>query len=213
MITQELIDSTSSKITGGFDELQHDWITKTYTVTEAIQVPLLDEFDQPILDNEGNPIFETQYQQVEKIKIVGYAAKQVEAPQLPVFEITNEAVTINGLPVKGKQDVYNDGLAGDSFMAEADIVDGNGDVVAMINSTSPLRLPMIKVIDGTSTVLDQVYMDASITNGHLVATGKFKDSGDWRLTEERLNLSLENIGQDWRVSFSGMSFLIAERTD
>ena len=59
-------------------------------------------------------------------------------------------------------------------------------------------------------VLDQIYMDATITGGHLVATGKFPSSGDWRLTQDRLNQSLANIGQQWAINFDGMSFLIAE---
>lgn len=215
-INQDMIDDARARGIGvdSFDENLHKWNTKSYMVTEYVNGdPILDEDGNPVLDDEGNPTYEQVPTEVTKHKITGFEIKPVEVPQLPVFNIINEAVTINGLPVKGKQDVYNDGLAGDTFRAEADIVDSNGDIATMINSTSPLRLPMIKVIDGTNTVLDQVYMDASITNGHLVATGKFKDSGDWRLTEERLNQSLANIEQPWRVSFSDMSFLIAERTE
>ena len=214
IITPEMIEEAreAGRDVDSFDESIHKWNTKSYTVTEYVNGdPILDNEGNPVLDDDGNPLYEQIPQEVTKYRITGFEVKPVETPQIPVFNIVNEAVTINGLPVKGKQDTYNDGLVGDSFTAEADIVDENGGIITAINSTSPLRLPLAKVIDGTSMVLDQIYMDATITDGHLVATGKFPSSGDWRLTEGRLNKSLANIGQQWAINFDGMSFLIAER--
>lgn len=204
MITQELIDATGAKITDGFDELKHDWITKSYTATEAIQVPLLDEFDQPILDGEGNPTFETQYHQVEKLKIVGYAAKQVEMPQLPTFTVSNYTVTVGGQEVTPINGFYYIQSGLPVTVTTGAFLEG-GEAITL---PPPLALPVV-MFDALNQPSIKRYASTTVENGVVTANVTFNESGAWKIREDFVNESLSEVGQPWRVSMQTITFLVS----
>lgn len=178
-----------------------------------VQIPVMTEIQDT--DENGNLIFEQIPVQVTRYKIVGYTTKEVSKT---TYYSSNEAVTVNGNPTQGKIPVYS-GIVTDSFSAEADIVNDNGDKQVQIDQTSLnyppiLFLPVIKILNGDITnVSNEVYMSATLVNGRLQATGKFPEAGNWVLNADRVNKSLEEIGADWKIVMEDLSFRIAEKVD
>lgn len=204
MITQELINATSAKITDGFDELKHDWITKTYTAKEAIQVPLLNESGQPILDDEGNPTFETQYHDVEKLKIVGYAAKQDEAPALPIFTVSNYTVKVGGQAVTPINGFYYIQSGTPVTVTTGAFLDG-GEAITL---PPPLALPIV-MFDALNNPSIKRYASTTVENGVITANVTFTESGAWKIREDFVNESLSEVGQPWRVTMQTITFLVS----
>lgn len=204
MITQELIDSTASNIKDGFDSNLHDWITKEYQALEQIQVPLLDEFNQPILDGEGNQAFETQTHEVTKVKIIGYAAKQVTAPALPVFTVSNYTVTVGGQTVEPVNGFYyiQSGLP---VTVTTGAYLENGETITL---PPPLALPVV-MFDALNNPSIKRYASTSVENGVVTANVTFSESGAWKIREDFVNESLAEVGQPWRVSMQTITFLVS----
>ena len=204
MITQELIDATSTKITDGFDSLKHEWITKIYTTVGAVQVPLLDELNQPILDEEGHPTFETQYHEVEKLEIVGYAAKQVETPTLPTFTVSNYTVNVGGQEVTPINGFYYIQSGLPVTVTTGAFLEG-GEAITL---PPPLALPVV-MFDALNNPNIKRYASTTVENGVVTANVTFNESGAWKIQEDFVNESLSEVGQPWRVSMQTITLLVS----
>ena len=204
MITQELIDGTASNIKDGFDSNLHNWITKPYTVREATQVPLLDDLGQPILDSEGSQVFETQWHDVEKLKIVGYAAKQVTAPALPVFTVSNYSVKVGEQVIEPVNGFYYIQSGLPVTVTTGPYLE-NGDTITL---PPPLALPVV-MFDALNKPSIKRYASTSVVNGVVTATVTFGESGAWKIREDFVNESLAEVGQSWRVSMQTITFLVS----
>ncbi|TMO97539.1 hypothetical protein [Pseudoalteromonas ruthenica] len=62
-----------------------------------------------------------------------------------------------------------------------------------------------RVIDG-DTVVDDMRFIAVIEQGQVTINGKFKTSGNYQITAERLNKGLARIGQRFELAFSKIEF-------
>jgi len=197
-VTQDMIDSASNQAKSGFDAAMHDWILKSYNTKEWQNGDqIFDDGGNPVLDDDDNPTYERVLVDVVKHRITGYSAKQVQVPTYVNFDIENVLVTINGYPAETINDVYTKGVKGDSLTVTCDIVDQDSNIVNI--SSSELRLPFEKVTS-ESVVIDEDKLDATISNGQLVAVGVFERGGTWVITEERINKSLAEINVNWRIS-------------
>lgn len=181
-----------------------------------VQIPVYTQVQDT--DENGDLLFEQIPVQVTRYKIVGYRTKVLAITPKTQYYSGNEAVTVNGNPTQGKEPVYS-GIVTDSFMAEADIVDSDGNKQTQIDQASLnyppiLFLPVIKILNGDiKNVSNEVYMSASLVNGRLQATGKFPEAGNWVLNADRVNSSLAEIGTDWEIVMEDLSFRIAEKVD
>ncbi len=193
-----MIDNASDLAKDGFDAAIHDWILKPYNTKEWQNGDqIFDGEGNPVLDGDDNPTYERVIVDVVKHKITGYSAKQVQSPSYVTFDIENVLVTINGHAAETINDVYPKGVKGDSLTITCDIVDQDSNIVNI--SSTGLRLPFEKVTS-ESVVIDEDKLDATISNGQMVAVGVFERGGTWVITEERLNKSLAEIGESWRIS-------------
>ena len=130
-----------------------------------------------------------------------------------VFYNVNESIISNDTPLTGLGDVYYANKNTDITIT-ADIVDKEGELQTNIDQTllgfpPLLKLPVNKYIGGESgEVVDEVYFNATLTEGVLTATGKIPSSGDWKLTTERLNKSIEAIGGSFKIDRQNITFLV-----
>ena len=197
-VNQEMIDSASNQAKDGFDAVMHDWILKPYNTKEWQNGDqIFDGEGNPVLDDDDNPTYERVIVDVVKHRITGYSAKQVQSPSYVTFDIENVLVTINGYPAETINDVYMKGVKGNGLTVTCDIVDQDSNIVNI--SSAGLRLPFEKVTS-ESVVIDEDKLDATISNGQMVAVGVFERGGTWVITEERLNKSLAEINVSWRIS-------------
>lgn len=70
---------------------------------------------------------------------------------------------------------------------------------------SKLMVMIERVIDG-SNVVDDMRVIADIKNGVVTIAAKFKTSGNYQITAERLNRGLARIGQDIELVFDRIEF-------
>lgn len=130
-----------------------------------------------------------------------------------VFYNVNESIISNDTPLTGLGDVYYANKNTDIIIT-ADVVDNEGELQINIDQTllgfpPLLKLPVNKYIGGESgEVVDEVYFNATLTEGVLTATGKIPSSGDWKLTTERLNKSIEAIGGSFKIDRQNITFLV-----
>lgn len=128
----------------------------------------------------------------------------------PTHTINNEVVTVNENPAMGLGNVYY-AAPGDSISLSADIVDGDGNVQTQIDQTAlgyppVLKMPIVEMLNGE--LIGQSYLTVTLANGTLTATGVVPRSGDWKITQDRVNASLAAIGADWQVEMSTKTFLV-----
>ena len=126
---------------------------------------------------------------------------------------SDESLTSEGNPLLGLNDTYYAPLSTD-ISVSAKIVDSQGTIQTQIDQTelgfpSVLKLPVNKYLGGIDgQVIDEVYFNATLTEGVLTATGKIPSSGDWKLTTERLNKSIEAIGGSFKIDRQNITFLV-----
>lgn len=130
-----------------------------------------------------------------------------------VFYNANESMTSEGEPLPGLGDVYY-ANKNTEITISAEVVNSDGDIQTQIDQTAlafppVLKLPVNKYIGGESgQVVDEVYFNATLVEGILTATGQTPTSGDWKLTTERLNKSIEALNGDFKIERKNITFLI-----
>lgn len=130
-----------------------------------------------------------------------------------VFSIDQVTTTINGNPPAAFSPIYFV-ANGDTITMEASVVDGQGAVQTQLDQTSlgyppVLALPLTKYAGGSSgTVIDEVYFEATLTNGVISTTGTLPSAGNWKLETHRVNKSLKAIGADWGIDSLNVDFIV-----
>ena len=129
-----------------------------------------------------------------------------------VFYNANESMTSDGEPLSGLGDVYYANKNTDITIS-AEVVNGDGDIQTQIDQTALafppiLKLPVNKYIGGIEgDIADEVYFNATLVEGVLTATGQIPTSGDWKLTTDRLNKSIEALNGAFKIDRKNITFL------
>jgi hypothetical protein len=117
-----------------------------------------------------------------------------------VKTLTNESVKVNGEPVQKFAGNYY-ANSGDTIELSADIVDG-----ADISAPVTLKMPLVRHANGQPTN-DEIYLNVTLVDGVMTASGKIERSGDWKILIERINEALQRIGADWKLQHDDVTFL------
>lgn len=130
--------------------------------------------------------------------------KEVETVK---YEIENKVVTVAGVISPDFGGVYF-ASKNDSINLSMKLVGGDS-----INLTSPpyppfLMLPILK-LSASGSVINEVYLRTVIENGMITISGQFTESGNWQLTQERVNASLAEIHVKWQVTNPTITFRVA----
>lgn len=125
----------------------------------------------------------------------------------------NESITSGGEPLQGQSSIYYAPMDADIVVA-AEIVDSEGVVQTQLDQIilgfpPILKLPINKYIGGRDgQIVDEVYFNATLADGVITAVGQIPESGDWKLTTDRLNLSIQAIGGEFKIDREDITFLV-----
>lgn len=119
--------------------------------------------------------------------------------------IANQQITASGLPVQLFSGNYYC-QPGDIVQMQGNVTDSNGNTVTSISVPITLKMPMVRHANGQPTT-DEIYLNVTLENGVITATGKIERSGDWKILIERCNEALRRIGADWKLQHSDITFL------
>ena len=122
-----------------------------------------------------------------------------------LFTIADQVITVNGLPVQFFAGNYYC-QPGDSIQLQGNIKDANGDTVTSINVPVTLKMPIVRHANGKPTD-DEEYLNVTLQNGVITATGSIQRSGDWKILIERNNDAIERIGANWKLKNEDITFL------
>lgn len=121
-----------------------------------------------------------------------------------VYTLKNASVIINGQPVAPFVGNYYC-EPNDSIQLSGEIVD-NGVTVESINIPVTLKMPLIRHANGKPTQ-DEIYLNVTLQNGVLTASGTIPWSGDWKIIIERNNEAIQRIGANWKLQHADITFL------
>jgi hypothetical protein len=123
----------------------------------------------------------------------------------PVYGISNQYVTADGQQATlFAGNYYCD--PGNVVQLVGTIVDDNGDAVTGINVPVAVKMPLVRHANGQPTT-DEIYLNVTLINGVITATGKIERSGDWKILIDRNNEALRRIGADFKLSATDITFL------
>jgi hypothetical protein len=124
---------------------------------------------------------------------------------LPVDErvgvaLLNMLITINGSPATK--------FAGNYYCQPGDTIgiDGTLDLPDLFTVPVTLKMPLVRHADGKPTT-DEIYLNVTITNSHVLSSGTIPWSGDWKVLIERNNKALEVIGAPFKIIADNLTFL------
>lgn len=132
-----------------------------------------------------------------------YDGSQYTAPL--IFYISNPQITANGQPLQLFAGNYYC-QPGDVVQLQGNITDSNGNTVTSINVPVTVKLPMVKHVNG-QPFADEIYLDVTLVNGVITATGKIQSSGDWKILINRCNEAIARIGAPWKLASADITFL------
>ncbi|MBL4622899.1 MAG: hypothetical protein JKY89_10915 [Immundisolibacteraceae bacterium] len=154
---------------------------------------------------DGDWVEETNGTSVKRYE---WHPEQVAPAPLDVFTTANEAVTVNGFATQPFNTFYI-GAEGDTINMSFDIVDDQGALQTQLDAAAlgypPLLLPVTRYA-GSKATDDEIYLGATLVAGVITVSGKFKNSGNWKLTAARINASLAVIGADWGIEKPTVTF-------
>lgn len=141
--------------------------------------------------------------------------KTTQAPEMskPTFQTRNEQITQDGRALGGMGNTYY-APVGAAIQLKADIVDALGNLQTQIDQSAGhyppiLKMPVVKMAGGAlGSVIDEAYFTVRLSGGVLTATGAIPSSGDWKLTESRINRALQSINAGWEVNRDTTTFLV-----
>jgi hypothetical protein len=114
--------------------------------------------------------------------------------------LENESVKVNGQTVNT--------FAGNYYCNSGDTIELSGNISDGEDISIPvtLKMPMVRHANGLPTN-DEIYLNTTLANGVMTATGKIERSGDWKILIDRVNESLQRIGADWKMDHNDLTFL------
>lgn len=121
-----------------------------------------------------------------------------------VYTMQNASVIINGQPANPFVGNYYC-EPNDVVQISGEIVD-NGVIVETISVPVTLKMPLIRHANGRPTQ-DEIYLNVTLQNGVLTATGTIPWSGDWKIIIERNNEAIQRIGANWKLQHEDITFL------
>lgn len=128
-----------------------------------------------------------------------------EEIEIETYTISNQQVTANGKPLElFVGNFYCQ--PGDTAQLIGNITDSNGNTVTSINLPVTVKLPLVKHVNG-QPFADEIYLDVTLINGVITATGKIQSSGDWKILIARCNEALQRIGANWKLQHEDITFL------
>lgn len=119
------------------------------------------------------------------------------------YNIENLTITVNGAQASNS-------VTGDYIADIDDTVQVSATLLGQEDLSYPnvvLKLPVLRYGNGSPTD-DEIYWNATIVNNQFTVTGKFPRSGDWKFTQERINLALQRAGLGWKINIKDTSFLV-----
>lgn len=122
----------------------------------------------------------------------------------PTFTILNESVKINGVPATAYNGRYTAEPL-DSIELSGELHDSNGELVPLTIPIT-LKMPFVRYASGKPTD-DEVYLNATLTNGVFTCTGVIPRSGAWYATTVRNNQALNEINAQFQLSAPDAIFL------
>lgn len=132
-----------------------------------------------------------------------YTGEQCIAPQ--IYTIKNKQITAHGASLQLFAGNYYC-QPGDSIQMQGDITDANGDIVASINIPTSLKLPLVKHVNG-QPFANEIYLNVTLQNGVITASGTIESSGDWKILIDRTNEALARIGAEFQLASDNITFL------
>lgn len=123
----------------------------------------------------------------------------------PAYAIANQEIIANGNPLELFAGNYYC-QPGDVVQLVGNITDSEGDTVTSINVPVALKMPLVRHANGQPTT-DEIYLNVTLQNGVITASGKIERSGDWKILIERNNEALQRIGATWKLSAADITFL------
>lgn len=122
----------------------------------------------------------------------------------PAYTIANQQITADGQPLQFFQGNYYC-EPGDVIQLQGEIMD-NGQLVTALTVPVTLKMPLVRHANGLPTT-DEIYLNVTLQDGVLTATGKIERSGDWKILIERNNEALQRIGAQWKLAAKDITFL------
>ncbi|WP_348731842.1 hypothetical protein [Rheinheimera texasensis] len=122
-----------------------------------------------------------------------------------MYKIKNQQITANGQPVQffaGNHYCQ----PGDTIQMQGEIADDAGNVQTQMNLPITLKMPLIRHANGKPTQ-DEIYLNVTLQDGVLTATGTIPWSGDWKIIIERNNEAIQRIGANWKLQHEDITFL------
>jgi hypothetical protein len=130
---------------------------------------------------------------------------QLPADTRPAFTISDQQITADGQPVTFFAGNYYC-EPGQVIQMVGNITDADGQTVASITIPVTLKMPLIRHANGRPTQ-DEIYLNVTLQNGVLTATGTIPWSGDWKIIIERNNEAIQRIGANWKLQHEDITFL------
>lgn len=122
------------------------------------------------------------------------------------YFVANQIITANGQPMASfAGNFYCE--PGDIIQLQGEITDVNGDVVTDISLPLKIKMPVVRHANGQPTT-DEIYLNLTIQEGVITASGKIDTSGDWMISVERNNEALQRIGASWKLSALDINILV-----
>lgn len=148
-------------------------------------------------------VFETD---THSIKVPdGVLFNELPADSRTTYTISNQQITADGQPVTFFAGNYYC-EPGQVIQMVGNITDANGQTVESITIPVTLKMPLIRHANGRPTQ-DEIYLNVTLQNGVLTATGTIPWSGDWKIIIERNNEAIQRIGANWKLQHEDITFL------
>lgn len=122
-----------------------------------------------------------------------------------VYTLANASIKAGGIQLQPFAGNYYC-QPGNNIELIASIMDANGPVTS-ITVPVALKMPLVRHANGMPTT-DEVYLNVTLINGVMTATGVIESSGDWKILIDRNNEALKRIGVAWKLAASDVTFLV-----
>lgn len=123
----------------------------------------------------------------------------------PVYGISEQQVTADDQPLEPFVGNYYC-EPGHAVQLVGNIVDSEGNTVTSISVPVTLKMPLVRHANGQPTT-DEIYLNVTLQDGVITATGKIERSGDWKILIERNNEALQRIGAQFKLATADITFL------
>ena len=127
---------------------------------------------------------------------------------LPVYNYQNCVVSVDG--VVRDFALTNNLDEGALLQIEVDLtgLDPLGEpFVIPFTRQNSINTPIVKHANGQPTT-DERYLLTTVTAGHFIMKGRLP-SGDWKLTQARINAALKQINAPFQVNTPTLTFLVS----